>query len=427
MKLAVVPLLMSLVGASLITSLSFSAPFVTLDQAGHRSIPHFTFGGDTSVYKNFVRLTPDRPSHRGWVRSDLPIGRSVASIVAEFRLSGRGQDLFGDGAALWLTKDALTGHGPIHGVVTDFVGLGLVIDTFRNTDNTRRHFDIAVLWNDGTRTEDRIFASRVGCDIPNLRYYERHVDFSTFNTSRVSLTFDADTTVTINVDPHGSGKWLQCGVLRDHQISAELFQTLHIAVHGETGALSDNHDVVSVHTYDTVGEGEAVHSGPSRPPAEQDNIEELEHHVEGMVERLRSVYNSLKAAEALDESRIQALEFKIASNTADALTKRINEIEGTIMTFQRTNLKQRIATLAQKIDASIDDVLTKRIGELEQRVNELANTRLRNVEVRLHAAAGASMASSSAGSWKIPVGVFALIAVGFYLWTFRWTRKVRFD
>lgn len=51
-------------------------------------------------------------------------------IEVEFKISGKG-NLFGDGFALWLTKQRAT-PGPVFGSADKFEGLGVFFDTYKN-------------------------------------------------------------------------------------------------------------------------------------------------------------------------------------------------------------------------------------------------------------------------------------------------------
>ena len=42
--------------------------------------------------------------------------------------------------------------GPLHGFNEKYYGIGIVFDTFRNTENLANHRDITVLVNDGEST-----------------------------------------------------------------------------------------------------------------------------------------------------------------------------------------------------------------------------------------------------------------------------------
>lgn len=64
-------------------------------------------GGSAAFTKHVLRLTPDLQSQSGYVWNTQPlatVGHEWA-VEMEFRIYGQGVTLFGDGMALWLTKE----------------------------------------------------------------------------------------------------------------------------------------------------------------------------------------------------------------------------------------------------------------------------------------------------------------------------------
>ena len=89
----------------------------------------FDFGGSTIINTNkHVRLTQDRPSQAGWLWSRLAIAPNSFEVEFEFRVDGKGNTLFGDGFAMWLTKTRAA-MGPAFGSVDYWNGLGIFFDT----------------------------------------------------------------------------------------------------------------------------------------------------------------------------------------------------------------------------------------------------------------------------------------------------------
>ena len=87
-----------------INAVSFRAPYNSFDREGKRQIPNFSFGGNTELNENFIRLTPDRAVRRARAMycAVLPF---CVSLVA---LPGRLQALSSD-VLFWLL--------PFHGRV----------------------------------------------------------------------------------------------------------------------------------------------------------------------------------------------------------------------------------------------------------------------------------------------------------------------
>lgn len=52
-------------------------------------------------------------------------------INVNFKVSGKGKDLFGDGFAIWYAKERLI-NGPVFGSKDYFSGLAIILDTYSN-------------------------------------------------------------------------------------------------------------------------------------------------------------------------------------------------------------------------------------------------------------------------------------------------------
>lgn len=67
----------------------------------------WTLGGSAQFVAHALRLTPDSPSRSGFVFSRRPVASDDKewAIDLEFRIFGQGVTLFGDGIALWLTRE----------------------------------------------------------------------------------------------------------------------------------------------------------------------------------------------------------------------------------------------------------------------------------------------------------------------------------
>ena len=90
---------------------AFSGPFKGYDFLGSRKMsPHWTTHGTTKVSKNFIRLTTDRQSKRGYALNSHAVDPSNWIATLTFRVSGVGEKLFGDGLALWFIDQVRRGE-----------------------------------------------------------------------------------------------------------------------------------------------------------------------------------------------------------------------------------------------------------------------------------------------------------------------------
>lgn len=166
---------------------SFEPPYTDVDTSGQRlASQHWRASGTTVVNNNFIRLTPDRQSKKGALWSRQSLGVPYFSSVLKFRISGQGKNFFGDGLAMWVVQNGYYIEGPVHGFQEKFVGVGIIVDTFKNTENLANHRDITVIVNDGTKTYEQMTANVQGCDT-NVRYHSQRADFTVTDASRAKV------------------------------------------------------------------------------------------------------------------------------------------------------------------------------------------------------------------------------------------------
>ena len=71
--------------------------------------------GDARVHSSFIRLTPDRQSKQGALWSRGPSASTSLNAILEFRISGQGKKLFGDGLGLWFVNQPYYSSGHLQG------------------------------------------------------------------------------------------------------------------------------------------------------------------------------------------------------------------------------------------------------------------------------------------------------------------------
>ena len=168
-------------------SLTFEPPFNEVDSGGQRSVNrHWRASGVANVLQGFVRLTPDRQSKKGALWSRRSIGVPNFSSILKFRISGQGKNFFGDGIGLWITQSSYYTEGNVHGSQEKFLGIGIIFDTFKNTETLAAHRDVTVLINDGEKTWEMMTEDVKGCNL-NFRYHNERADFSVLDASRAQI------------------------------------------------------------------------------------------------------------------------------------------------------------------------------------------------------------------------------------------------
>jgi lectin, mannose-binding 2 len=249
---------------------SFQAPFENYNSAGQRIIASYREGGHAKVFQNFIRLTPDRQSKRGHVWSSRRVDTNDWSVVLQFRVSGQGKTLFGDGLAFWFTDMPNIQPGEVFGVKDDFKGFAVIFDTFKNQEYANVHKDISVLTGDGKPgAGDRRNTERAGCD-SDFRYYEGADSFDVSKSLSFAKISLKGRTLKVSIDPLATGNFKVCfestNVLpADFDISTGFF-----GLTATTGGLADNHDVLAMNAYklesmDTEGPTPELHYSKKAP------------------------------------------------------------------------------------------------------------------------------------------------------------------
>ena len=135
-------------------------------------------------------LTHPRYVQAGYLHNVEPIAMLDFSVYINFRISGAGQRLFGDGIAIWFTDmteaDWRQGGDFMAGPM-DFKGFVLVLDTFKNAEMGSNHKDIMLYVNDGS--EDVDLSEPEAGATANYRYYEGRDDFSVMDYSALHIMY----------------------------------------------------------------------------------------------------------------------------------------------------------------------------------------------------------------------------------------------
>ncbi|KAF7587129.1 hypothetical protein BBP40_007678 [Aspergillus hancockii] len=220
----------------------------------------FDFGGDTIIRADkYIRLTSDRPSQQGWIFSRVPLTATNWEIEFEFKLHGNG-NLHGDGFAMWLTKQRAT-QGPVFGSTDNFEGLGIFFDTYKNNRPGTSFPYVMAMMGDGKTTYDQAHDGKAnelaGCSARGLR--------GASIPTKARLTYFQDKSLTLDLQYKSEDTWTNCFTLEAPETNIAIPSVAYLGFSGETGELSDNHDIISVKSqnlYSVGGTGKSSR-GPS--------------------------------------------------------------------------------------------------------------------------------------------------------------------
>ncbi|GJJ78618.1 hypothetical protein EMPS_10977 [Entomortierella parvispora] len=219
----------------------------------------FDFGGDALINTNrHVRLTQDMPSQSGWLWSRLPLEVSNFQIEFEFAVGGKGDNLFGDGFAVWLTKERAE-PGPVFGSRDHFEGLGIFFDTYENGRSPHTFPYVLAMMGDGRTKYDNDndgSNNKLGGCESNFR--------GRTETTKGRLTYSRDTSsLNLKIQTQFWDQWDDCFTLQD----IKLPELPYLGFTAHTGEVHDNHDIVSVTTSTMVKAPQLLgHTRNTAPP-----------------------------------------------------------------------------------------------------------------------------------------------------------------
>ena len=192
------------------------------------------------VTNTHIRVTPDRQSQTGAIWNRIPVHMRNWEIQVQFKVSGTTKDLFGDGFAIWYTRDRMQ-PGPVFGSRDFFSGLAVVADTYSNHNGPHNHQHpyLSAMVNNGTlhydHDRDGTHTMIGGCEVKF-----RNFDHDTF----IAVRYENDV-LSVSHDLNGQRAWDKCLEVK----GVTLPTGYYFGVSATTGELSDNHDLVSFKTY----------------------------------------------------------------------------------------------------------------------------------------------------------------------------------
>lgn len=204
-------------------------------------VSQWDFLGSTMVTSSHVRLTPDRQSKAGAIWNSVPCYVPNWEMHVQFKVHGSGKNLFGDGFALWYTRERMK-MGSVFGSIDPFTGLALFLDTYSNHNGPHNHnhpYISAMVSNgslqydhdtDGTNTQ------LAGCEAQF-----RNKEYDTY----VAIRYE-DEKLTVSTDIDDKAGWKECFAVEDVKLPIGYY----FGASAATGDLADNHDIISIKFYE---------------------------------------------------------------------------------------------------------------------------------------------------------------------------------
>eukprot|EP01028_Stygiella_incarcerata_P001276 TRINITY_DN1209_c0_g1_i1.p1 TRINITY_DN1209_c0_g1~~TRINITY_DN1209_c0_g1_i1.p1 ORF type:complete len:509 (+),score=144.63 TRINITY_DN1209_c0_g1_i1:131-1657(+) len=214
------------------------------------TIDNWEYGGSAIATESFVRLVPSIRSRVGHLWNTVPVATPSWRATLEFAIHNV-RSPGADGMAFWYTKDH-SNTGPLFGNQEDFIGFGIIFDTFDN-DGSRDGPTVMVVHSvDGSlkfdHETDGVKASVARC----------HARFrNTANPAKARITFE-NHRLSVDMDTEGNGAFKNC-----LSVYMDVPTGYYFGLSAATGGFADYHDVHSFIVEDlSDGQHDAI-SSPS--------------------------------------------------------------------------------------------------------------------------------------------------------------------
>lgn len=217
-------------------------------------IPHYKNGGNMLLSRNadYIRLVKDTPNNSGNLFSKVPISQddlSAFEVEVEFQITGEQEkiSLIGDGMAIWLTTEQLS-QGDVFGMQSNFNGLGIFIDTYKNYNGKRNRHSFPYLSVQRNRGDPNHYDKSTDGSGTEIGGCSLHRIYNNEENSKLRITYvRAANVFEIDVDVEGTGDWRTC-FRKENAAVDELIpagRPVYLGVSAETG---DLHHAVDLHT-----------------------------------------------------------------------------------------------------------------------------------------------------------------------------------
>jgi mannose-binding lectin 2 len=369
---------------------TLTAPFRTGQNAMNNKEQlqnHWKISGSALIHNNYVRLTPEKQSQRGGLWSTTKVGVPSFYSILEFRISGTGKSVFGDGIGLWIAKDGYYGNSGQHGFTEKFYGVGVIFDTFRNSEHP--HKDVTVVVNNNEKSWDLMLQNLAGCDSAMRYYTGTDVAFSSTDKSRAKVILN-DTNLEVMIDLKNTGQWRPCVSVETKELGLDWLKESHIGLTASTGQLVDNHDILSFRSFSS-------HDA-------MDNYDKEGRHIsEG------SKY--FQASENLNFlDRIAKIEDAVAS-----ILDHIKDLDHHLE-HQLANVGSTFDNMHNKIDSKVADISPSRYQDDDymagtHHTDMVARSQLGEIQSKL-ADIDSKASKSTPDTWKLPFFILLIILIG---------------
>lgn len=351
------------------------------------------------VNNNFIRLTPDRQSKKGSLWSRKSLNTNAISAILKFRISGSGKNFFGDGIALWFVQQGYYTEGTLHGFQEKFKGVGIIFDTFKNTETADQHRDVTILINDGKKTFEVMTKDVKGCNT-NIRYHAERADFSVTDASRAKIIING-TNLIVAIDGKNTGSFTECVNLNDLDVpgGSDWLKSAYIGISATTGQLADNHDIISLSVY---SDHEVMEKEAASPKTYFDEAPNLDND-----ERMKRLENAVNALISKLEYFDHHIEHELASITDD-IDNMINKLQK-----REGDTEAKVENLEDIVKREVEGTLDKRMAKMEENLKGNMNKKITKLESTIDQkiTTGGQDKNASYNYWKLAFWIVTIVLI----------------
>ncbi|XP_069758705.1 protein ERGIC-53-like [Narcine bancroftii] len=244
------------------------------------SIPFWTKHGNTLPSAEKVRIVPSIRSQSGSVWTKNSVAFENWDVHVAFRIIGRNQ-IGADGLAIWYTKERGT-MGPVYGADDHWHGVGIFFDTFDN-DGSKNNPIVLVVQNDGQLTYDHMKDGAGQASGTCLRDYR-----NIYDPIRVRIRYyQRALKVYLNM---GKADVVENYELCTQVIEMDLPLGGYFGVSSATGAVADDHDVLSFITFSLTDPEKTEASTRVHEEQQEDKYQEEYERFEKNLEKRKEEY-----------------------------------------------------------------------------------------------------------------------------------------
>jgi len=241
----------------LVKEFSIYAPY--LDSYLHSN--KYDVGGTTVInVDKYYRLTPDYQSRKGWIWSKNKFSPKFFSVDITYHIHGKGTTVYGDGFAFWMTSEKL-GVGNALGASEKWNGLGILFDTYQNGGFTYADSRIQALINDGTKTYNKDNDGKE-IELAGCNHKIRNIDWET----KARFKYVENQFMSLELNVNGLNEYVECFRVPSPKLPKEIY----FGFTGETGGVSDAHDIIEFLVHDISGTNTKTESPKKMASSDED-------------------------------------------------------------------------------------------------------------------------------------------------------------